>query len=120
MSVQTNNDNDSRKPRLLFALNSSIALNFIQGQPEYFQEKGFDVAVVCPPRRQGEWDVPRSGTIPILELRMEREIAPLRDIASLWKLLGLTRRLSPTIVNVGTPKAGLLGGLAAWINRVPC
>jgi glycosyltransferase involved in cell wall biosynthesis len=120
MSVQTNNDHVSRKPRLLFALNSSIALNFIQGQPEYFQEKGFDVAVVCPPRRQGEWDVPRSGTIPILELRMEREIAPLRDVASLWRLLSIMRSVSPTIVNVGTPKAGLLGGLAAWLNRVPC
>ena len=120
MSVHTNSDNVARKPRLLFALNSSIALNFIQGQPEYFQEKGFEVAVVCPPRRQGEWDVPRSGTIPILEVRMEREIAPLRDIASLWTLLRIMRRFSPTIVNVGTPKAGLLGGLAAWINRVPC
>src|SRR5258706_13216953 len=51
---------------------------------------------------------------------MEREISPLRDIISAWKLCGVLRRLRPTITNVGTPKAGLLGGFAAWLNRVPC
>jgi glycosyltransferase involved in cell wall biosynthesis len=51
---------------------------------------------------------------------MERKIAPVRDIESLWRLWRTMRALRPTVTNVGTPKAGLLGGLAAWLNRVPC
>ena len=51
---------------------------------------------------------------------MEREIAPLRDLRTLWKLWRLARRVRPAITNVSAPKAGLLGGLAAWLARVPC
>jgi glycosyltransferase involved in cell wall biosynthesis len=55
-----------------------------------------------------------------IEVPIEREISPLRDLVSLWRLWRIMRVLRPTITNVGTPKAGLLGGLAAWLNRVPC
>jgi len=50
---------------------------------------------------------------------MERAISPLKDIVSLWRLWRAMRKLSPRY-DVGTPKAGLLAGLAAWLNRVPC
>jgi glycosyltransferase involved in cell wall biosynthesis len=120
MSSRTDANGSSGRPRLLFAVNSSIALNFLHGQPEHFQQKGFDVTVLCPERRPGEWEVPRSGKVPIVKVPMEREIAPLRDLASLWALWRIVRKFSPAVTNVGTPKAGLLGGLAAWLNRVPC
>jgi len=120
MPSYINANGPSGRPRLVFAVNSSIALNFLQGQPEYFQGKGFDVTVLCPPRRRGEWDVPRSGIVPVVEVPMEREIAPLRDLTSVWTLWRILRRLSPAVTNVGTPKAGLLGGFVAWLNRVPC
>ena len=55
----------------------------------------------------------------ILSVPMLREIAPFRDIVSLWKLFWLIRKIKPTIVNAGTPKAGLLGMLAAWFACVP-
>lgn len=50
---------------------------------------------------------------------MTREINPLHDIVSLWRLFLILRRLKPHIVNAGTPKAGLLGMIAAWLNRIP-
>jgi len=104
----------------VIAVNSSIALGFLQGQPEYFQNSGFDVTVLRPEKRSGEWEVPRPDGVRVLEVPMEREISPVRDIRSICHLWGILRTLRPTVTNVGTPKAGLLGGFAAWLNRVPC
>jgi glycosyltransferase involved in cell wall biosynthesis len=50
---------------------------------------------------------------------MQREISLLEDVVSLWRLLGVLRQLKPDIVNAHTPKAGLLGMLAAWLGGVP-
>jgi glycosyltransferase involved in cell wall biosynthesis len=108
------------RPRLVIAVNSSIAVGFLQGQPEYFQNSGFDVTVLCPERRSGEWEVSRPDGVRVVEVPMEREISPLRDLHSVWHLWGILRALRPTVTNVGTPKAGLLGGFAAWLIRVPC
>ena len=110
----------SNRPRLVIAVNSSIAIGFVQGQPEFFQNAGFDVTVVCPKRRSGEWEVARPENIQVAKVPMEREISPLRDIFCLWRLWVILRELHPAVTNVGTPKAGLLGGFAAWLNRVPC
>jgi glycosyltransferase involved in cell wall biosynthesis len=111
---------NSNRPRLVIAVNSSIALGFLQGQPEYFQNSGFDVTVLCPEKRSGDWEVARPENVRVLEVPMEREITPLQDLRSAWRLWGIFRTLRPTVTNVGTPKAGLLGGFAARLTRVPC
>ena len=108
------------RPGLAVVVNSSLALNFLQGQLEYLQSRGFDVNLLCPERRQGEWEVTEPTGVPMIEVPMERKIAPLQDLATLRRLWHLIRTLRPSVTNVGTPKAGLLGGFAAWLNRVPC
>ncbi len=108
------------RPRLVIAVNSAIAVGFLQGQLQFFQDKGFDVTVLCPERRKDEWEVARPEGIPMIQVPMARVIAPLQDLVSLWRLWRTLRGLSPAVTNVGTPKAGLLGGFAAWLNRVPC
>ncbi len=113
------NENLAR-PRLVIAVSSSLAVGYLQGQLQYFRNKGFDVTVLSPKGRKGEWEVPRPEGIPFIEVPMAEQIAPLRDLALLWRLWRTMRALRPTVTNVGTPKAGLLGGLAAWLNRVPC
>jgi len=72
-----------------------------------------------PRPSKGEWEV-AGPRVFIIEVPMEREIAPIRDLVTLWRLWRVMRALCPAVTNVGTPKAGLLGGLAAWLNRVPC
>src|SRR5882762_98864 len=120
MLVDTNIRVNSDGPRVVNVTNSSISLGFLQGQLQYFQDRGFDMTVLSPERRDGEWEVARPEGVRIIEVPMEREIAPLRDLASLWRLWRNLRALRPAVTNVGTPKAGLLGGFAAWLNRVPC
>jgi glycosyltransferase involved in cell wall biosynthesis len=105
---------------MVYVVNSSIALAFLQGQPRYLQDGGFAVTILCPERRKDDWQVTPPEGVPIIEVPMDREIAPLRDFATLWRLWCIMRSLKPAITNVGTPKAGLLGGFAAWLNRVPC
>jgi glycosyltransferase involved in cell wall biosynthesis len=51
---------------------------------------------------------------------IDRGISPWRDLVALGRLWRLVRRLRPDICHVGTPKAGLLGGIAAFLARVPC
>jgi glycosyltransferase involved in cell wall biosynthesis len=105
---------------LIVVVNSSIAVGFVQGQLQYFQNRGFDVTLICPERRKDEWEVARPEGISVVETPIERKIALLRDLRSLWRLWRTIRALKPVVTNVATPKAGLLGGLAAWLNRVPC
>lgn len=111
---------NSKRPGLVVVLNSAIAMGFVEGQLEYFQKRGFDVTLLCPERRDSEWSVPEPEGVVIAEVPMERKVAPLRDLVSLWRLWRAMRALRPMVTNVGTPKAGLLGGVAAWLNRVPC
>jgi glycosyltransferase involved in cell wall biosynthesis len=111
---------NSQRLGLVYVMNSWLALNFVRGQLEYFQDHGFDVTVLCPKRRDEEWEVPSPDGVRICEVPMERPIAPWRDLVTLWRLWSKMRELRPVVTNVGTPKAGLLGGLAAWLNGVPC
>jgi glycosyltransferase involved in cell wall biosynthesis len=51
---------------------------------------------------------------------MHRGIAPFADLISLLRLWKLIGQCNPRLVEFSTPKAGLLGTLAAWMRGVPC
>lgn len=90
----------------------------LEGQLRSLTESGFRVHLVCSPGPELEDVAAREG-IEVHPLPMAREIAPVRDLVALGRLVRLFRRLRPEIVNAGTPKAGLLGMLAARIVGVP-
>lgn len=104
--------------RVVNIVTSSLTVRFLEGQPEYFERKGFEVTVVSSPGEElskARRDGVRTVTVP-----MAREISPWKDLISLWRLWRAISHLRPTITNVATPKAGLLGGIAAWVCRIPC
>jgi len=107
------------RPRLVQVVTSDLAVSLVRGQLRFLQQQGFDVTLVCSP---GKWlsAIATEENVQVIELPMTRAIAPVQDFVSLWRLWRVMRRLNPNITNVGTPKAGLLGGCAAWLARVPC
>ncbi len=50
---------------------------------------------------------------------MSRNLTPFADLVSLWRLYRVMRRERFTIIHTHTPKAGLLGQLAARLAGVP-
>ena len=106
-----------RRPRLVFGFTASISVAFYFGLYAHLRDQGFDVSVIssegCELDRVSE-----EGASPFV-VPMEREISLWCDLVSLWRLWRLIRKIRPDITNVGTPKAGLLGGLAALMAGVP-
>lgn len=81
------------------------------------REAGFRVTLVCSPGELLDSTAAAAG-VKSAPISMQRGIAPLRDFVSLVRLCFLLRRLRPAIVEFSTPKAGLLGTLAAVLCRV--
>lgn len=112
------NSVERNRTQIVNILTSSLTVRFLEGQPEYFEKKGFEVIIVSSPG--GELDKAKRSGVRTVEVPMAREISPWKDLSSLWRLQRAISRLRPTVTNVATPKAGLLGGIVAWMCRVPC
>ena len=95
-----------------------MSLNtFLKGQLKMLSEH-YDVLAVSSPGEALE-EVHRREGVRIKAVPMERHISPLKDLVALCRLIVLFLREKPYIVHSMTPKAGLLGMMAAWITRVP-
>ncbi len=105
--------------RVVQAVTSPLTLILMRGQLEYLRHAGFDVTVISAPGEELE-RIRASGQADVAPVEMAREIAPAGDAVALLKLYRLFRQIRPAIVNAGTPKAGLLVGVAAWLAGVPC
>jgi glycosyltransferase involved in cell wall biosynthesis len=109
----------SNKPRLVVATTVPVTLQaFFDGQLRFFKQNGFRVTAVSSPEPGLEEVRDRDG-IDVIGVPMARRISPLADLVALVRLIRLLRKLNPHIVHTGTPKAGLLVGIAAWLLRVP-
>jgi lipopolysaccharide/colanic/teichoic acid biosynthesis glycosyltransferase len=109
----------AERPHVMHIVTASITVPLMKQQLSFLREAGFRVTVVSSPGEPIDRTARREGVAKAV-VPMEREISPLRDLRSLWLLWRLIRRERPTLVNVGTAKAGLLAGLAAWLCGVPC
>lgn len=94
------------------------AFSYYRGQLEWFRQRGYDVTLVTSPDDAAKFTAEREG-VSFAPIAMKREIAVFSDFGAMVRWIRQLRRLSPYAVNVSTPKAGLLGGLAAWLLKVP-
>lgn len=106
-------------PRLLRLTTVPLSLKLLlTGQPRYIREAHFDVLMASAdgPERAGV--IANEGCEHVI-IPFTRAITPIQDVRCLWQLLLLMRRWKPDVVHTHTPKAGLLGMLAARIAGVP-
>jgi glycosyltransferase involved in cell wall biosynthesis len=105
--------------RLVYLVTVPVTADaFLRGQLAFMRERGFDVTVISSPGPELDRVAEREG-VRTIAVPMARPIRPKEDAISLARLLPVLRSLRPDIVNASTPKAGLLGMLAARALRVP-
>ena len=84
----------------------------LRGQMRYMKKAGFDVIMVSADGGELE-DVLQYEDCPHHIVPMTRQITPIADSQSLWKLYRFLKKEKPDIVHSHTPKAGLMAMLAA-------
>jgi glycosyltransferase involved in cell wall biosynthesis/GNAT superfamily N-acetyltransferase len=90
--------------------------NLVRGLPS----NRFRITVACGPDAfQADLARTLPARIDIIP-GLQKAIHPLRDLAALWRLCRLIRRARVEMVHTNMSKVDLLGGLAAWLCRVPC
>ena len=91
---------------------------FLKGQMRTMQRWGLTVGAITSPASE-DLEKLDAEDFPTTRVPMRRAISPIADLIAIFYLVGHLRRIRPAIVHAHTPKAGLLGMLAATIARVP-
>jgi glycosyltransferase involved in cell wall biosynthesis len=102
----------------LYATTVAQSVRFLTGQIRFMQEHGFRVAVLSSPGKELTSIAIAEGA-EVIPIPMCRRPAPFRDLVSLARVCLKLRKVKPTIVCAGTPKAGLLVMIAAALWGVP-
>lgn len=94
--------------------------SLLKGQLLFFKNQGYDLSMASA--------ITAYDRIEALEMQegckhynlpLTRKITPIKDFIAIWKTYKLIRKLKPTIVHTHTPKAGMVGMIAAWFAKVP-
>ncbi len=105
------------KPKFFLMTTVSMSLNFFKGQISYINQF-YNVTLISSPSEQLK-DIAERESVEFKEIEMEREISFLNDFVSLIHLIFFFFKEKPFVVHCNTPKASLLGLIAAYITRVP-
>ena len=102
---------------IAFIRTASLSFVFLRGQINYLHAAGYEVTCISAPG--AEQAIALEQGAHVTAIPMKREPSPLADLVSLWRLWRVLRRVKPDLVHAGTPKAGLLGSIAAKLAGVP-
>lgn len=105
--------------RLLRLTTVPMSLSLLlKGQFTYFQNAGFYVEVGSAAGPEIE-SITENEKVVHHKFPFSREISPIKDLWALFQLILFLRKHSFDIVHTHTPKAGLIGMMAAWFCRIP-
>jgi glycosyltransferase involved in cell wall biosynthesis len=107
------------KKKLVRLTTVPISLQYLlRGQPRYMSACFEVLCVSSGPVKDLEEVAKREG-VKVQDVEMTRQITPFKDLKSVWKLYKLFKKEKPVIVHTHTPKAGIVGMLAANLAGVP-
>jgi glycosyltransferase involved in cell wall biosynthesis len=105
-------------PKLIRITTVPLSLKLLlSGQMKFMKEKGWEVIAVSADGREVDHVVKKEGIRHEI-IPFTRKITPFHDLVCIWKLIRLFRKEKPDIVHTHTPKAGLLGMIAANLAGV--
>ena len=90
----------------------------LKGQLRFMASNGFDVKGVSSEGDELKEVIENEGIV-MEAINMSRKITPFQDLKSLWEMWNFLRKEKPQIVHTHTPKAGIIGMLAARLAGVP-
>lgn len=110
------NENHKNSLCVLTTISGSIKA-FYRDQLDAMNNLGLKTTVICADDTKIRDFIPAdTGFVPV---EFSRVLSPIRDVKVLWKLCRLFRNKKYDIVQYSTPKASLLGSIAAFLARVP-
>ena len=110
------NNNSTKK--LIRITTVPMALRYLlPGQMNFMRENGFDVLMISADGKELP-EIIMNEKCRHTVVPMTRKITPFQDLKCLFQLIRIIRKEKPDIVHTHTPKAGLLGMLAARICGV--
>lgn len=89
----------------------------LEGQLAFMKDY-FDVVAISTDKERLETYGSMEG-VRVFHLELTRKITPFKDIVAVFKLYRFLKKEKPTIVHTHTPKAGIVGMMAAWLAQVP-
>ena len=109
---------DGSKVVAILVTSEDTALAFLSGYVRFLVGRGWRVIVGANSPTGQLVEMANSAGAEALHVAWEREPAPLSDARALWKVTSRLRKLRPDLVVTATPKAGLIGTLAAFMAGV--
>lgn len=108
----------SEPPTILVGVTNAETCVVLGARLRALRKVGFRVLLVSSPGELLDSTAAGAG-VERIALPMRRCIAPLSDLIALLRLVWLLGDRRPDLVEFSTPKAGLLGSLAALLRGVP-
>lgn len=106
------------KKKIIRITTVSRSLNKLLGSQIDYIKDYYQIILISQNDENGLVKLGKEKNLPIYKVNLTRKITPLKDLLALIKLIRILKKEKPEIVHTHTPKAGLIGMLAAKLSGV--
>lgn len=104
-----------KKKKIIIGITHESSVNLLLGQLAHFKSLGYQTYLLAPYSPRSAAFCEKEGCEHLI-INIEREIAPLKDLKTLYSIIKIFIKIKPDIINLGTPKISLLGMIAGFIT----